>query len=133
MVNVINTTLSGLLASSNKVATASSNIANISTTGKVNDKSGETGYSPVDAVNITSQGGGVASRVVARDPASVQSYAPNDPNANDKGIVSAPNVNLEQEMVTLIQAEAAYKANLSVLKTAESMQDSLLEAVDKDA
>jgi flagellar hook-associated protein FlgK len=35
-------------------------------------------------------------------------------------------------MVTLIEAQAAYRANVLVVKTAADMLDSLLDAVDHD-
>lgn len=39
---------------------------------------------------------------------------------------------IEQAVVTLIEAEAAYMANVAVIETATSMFDSLLDAVDHD-
>lgn len=39
---------------------------------------------------------------------------------------------IEQAVVTLVEAEAAYMANVAVIETATSMFDSLLDAVDHD-
>jgi hypothetical protein len=39
---------------------------------------------------------------------------------------------IQEAVVTLVEAEAAYKANVAVIETAASMFDSLLDAVDHD-
>ena len=61
----------------------------------------------------------------------VNTYAPDHSAANDNGMVEFPNVNLEEEVVRLMQAEAAYKANILVLKTVDEMHDALFKAFEK--
>lgn len=48
-------------------------------------------------------------------------YNPGHPDANAKGMVQMPNVNLTHEMVDLITASRSYEANLKVVTTAKQM------------
>jgi len=48
-------------------------------------------------------------------------YAPGHPDADERGIVKYPNVDVIMEMVELLSAGRAYEANLTVLSTTKSM------------
>lgn len=48
-------------------------------------------------------------------------YDPGHPDADERGIVRYPNVDVITEMVELLSASRAYEANLSVLSTTKSM------------
>ncbi|MFN3505453.1 MAG: flagellar basal body rod protein FlgC [Caldimicrobium sp.] len=48
-------------------------------------------------------------------------YDPGHPDADERGIVKYPNVDVITEMVELLSASRAYEANLSVLTTTKSM------------
>ena len=52
---------------------------------------------------------------------------PSSPDADAKGMVTMPNVNLAFEMVDLITASRAYEANLSVAKNSRQMAMRTLE------
>ncbi|QER41624.1 flagellar basal body rod protein FlgC [Thermodesulfobacterium sp. TA1] len=54
-------------------------------------------------------------------------YDPGHPDADARGIVKYPNVDVITEMVELISAGRAYEANLSVLSTSKSMTQRTLE------
>ena len=54
-----------------------------------------------------------------RDP--IQVYEPGNPEANAKGFVSMPNINIHEEMADLISASRAFEANLAVVKNARQM------------
>lgn len=137
MINVINTALSGLNAAAKKVDAAASNIANVSTTGSVED-GGQAPYSALTTVQKTvvdGEGNGLGARtdIVPKDPGFVPAYAPDSPFANAEGIIGVPNVNLAEEAVNLKLAEISYKASLSVIKTADELSEELLHTVDRDA
>jgi flagellar basal-body rod protein FlgC len=51
----------------------------------------------------------------------IQIYDPGNPDADSKGLVSLPNVNINEEMADLMSASRAYEANLAVVKNAHSM------------
>lgn len=114
----ISIALSGLRAQSGKTAASAENIANVNSYN----------YTPKDAV-LSSNGSGVEVSIQDRDNPTFQTYAPSSALADDQGYVAVPNIALEEEFVNLITAEIAYKANISVIKTSEDMQDSLLDVL----
>jgi len=54
-------------------------------------------------------------------------YDPGHPDADERGIVKYPNVDVITEMVELLSASRAYEANLAVLSTTKSMYLRTLE------
>jgi flagellar basal-body rod protein FlgC len=48
-------------------------------------------------------------------------YDPGNPDADAKGMVAKPNVNIQEEMADLISASRTFEANLAVVKNARSM------------
>lgn len=137
MINAISTAISGLAVSAKRIEASASNIANFATTGSL-----EEGEKPpytaqeVRQTTVTGDNGeplGVSAVSVPKDPAFVPAFDPGSPFANGEGLVGVPNVNLAEEAVNMKMAELAYKANISVIKTAEEMQDALLETFDEEA
>ncbi|MFN8548502.1 MAG: flagellar basal body rod protein FlgC [Candidatus Eisenbacteria bacterium] len=53
-------------------------------------------------------------------------YDPGHPDADENGMVRMPNVDLAQEMVTLLAASRAYEANVAALQTARKMAEGAL-------
>lgn len=51
----------------------------------------------------------------------IQVYDPGNPEADARGMVSMPNVNIHEEMADLISASRTFEANLAVVKNARSM------------
>lgn len=54
-------------------------------------------------------------------------YDPSHPDADEKGYVYLPNVNLVQEMVQMLNANRGYEANAAAIKTAKEMALKALE------
>ena len=54
-----------------------------------------------------------------RPPISI--YEPGNPDADERGMVAMPNINVHEEMADLISASRAFEANLAVVKNARSM------------
>ena len=54
-------------------------------------------------------------------------YDPSHPDADDKGYVALPNINVMEEMVNLISATRSYEANVSAIKAAREMALKALE------
>ena len=50
-----------------------------------------------------------------------QIYDPKHPDADEKGFVHLPNVNVIEEMANLLAASRSYEANLAVLETGKTM------------
>jgi flagellar basal-body rod protein FlgC len=53
-------------------------------------------------------------------------YRPGHPNADEKGYIEKPNVNVTEEMVEMVEAQRAYDANLSAMKAYRDMLRSSL-------
>jgi len=53
-------------------------------------------------------------------------YNPGHPDADEKGMVQMPNVNLTHEMVDMIAASRSYEANLQVVRTSKQMAQQAL-------
>lgn len=74
------------------------------------------------------RGRGVEVRAVLTDNSPPQLvYDPSHPDADERGYVAYPNVNVVNEMVDLLTATRAYEANVTVLNAAKSMALKALE------
>jgi flagellar basal-body rod protein FlgC len=84
-------------------------------------------------VTLSSYGGsngeGVTSALQPRNPAYTVASDPTSPDANEDGLVAAPNVDLNAELIASKEAQVSYGANAKVIKITEEMQQSLLDAV----
>jgi flagellar basal-body rod protein FlgC len=59
---------------------------------------------------------------IERDPRPpMKIYEPGNPEADGKGMVSMPNINIHEEMADMISASRAFEANLAVIKNEKSM------------
>ena len=137
--SVFSIAYSGLSAESRGAEIAAANIAHANDTIRPADASTAThqkpesdsdsgAYRPKEVVRSSVPGGGVRTDTVERDPPHELSYAPDDPNANENGLVARPNVNFENEFVAMIMSHRAFEANLKSIKTAEAMMGALLSA-----
>ena len=51
----------------------------------------------------------------------IKVYEPGNPDADADGMVSMPNININEEMADLISASRTFEANLAVVKNARAM------------
>lgn len=75
-------------------------------------------------------GGGSGVRVVgvSNDPSAPRMvYDPGHPDADERGYVAMPNIQLVNEMVDMISATRAYEANVAAINSAKSMAAKALE------
>ena len=68
-----------------------------------------------------------ATEVLSMNEAPILKYEPGHVDANEKGYVAYPNVNVMKEMANMISASRSYEANISALNTAKSMALKSLE------
>lgn len=54
-------------------------------------------------------------------------YDPNHPDANDKGYVQMPNINMVEEMVNMMTASRSYEANVTAINATKKMALKALE------
>jgi flagellar basal-body rod protein FlgC len=51
----------------------------------------------------------------------IQIYDPGNPDADGSGMVSMPNINIQEEMADLISASRSFEADLAVVKNSHSL------------
>ena len=138
--DVINTSSAGLSAQRLRMNLISGNLANVNTTrtqqgGPYRRKEAVFAAQPVDQSfrriladhrNKNLSTVKVARVVEDRNPP-VLKYDPQHPDADDKGYVALPNINLMEEMVNMISATRGYEANVTALKAAKDMALKALE------
>ncbi|OPX92798.1 MAG: Flagellar basal-body rod protein FlgC [Pelotomaculum sp. PtaB.Bin104] len=132
---------SGLTAERLRLDLISNNIANMNTTGRPNDPNNPPYRRRIPlfaqilkqeedagASQPLFRGAGVRVTKVLEDsnpPRLV--YDPSHPDADEKGYVAYPNINIVNEMVNMITATRAYEANVTALNAAK---DIALKALD---
>ena len=144
MVSATRSAVSALRSASRVVAVASANIANIGTstkpedveiqavstgrqTGRHDARPDTGGYTPVRVDQESLEGGGVRARIGAIVPSHLLVVDPNDPLADDEGLVARPNVDIESELVGVMRARRAYQLSLKVIETEDEMMGSLID------
>jgi len=137
----INVSASGLTAEKLRMDIISKNIANANTTRTADgnpyrrqvvvfegsDKNIPFSQYLSDA-SKTMIGGGVKVKGIVEDKSPFKLvYEPGHPDADEKGYVKMPNVDVMTEMVNMITASRAYEANVTALNTSKSIAMKALE------
>ena len=132
---------SGLSAQRQRMNSISSNIANINTTRTI-DGGGPYKRKDVvfEAIPEANSFGEILTKTEDRNMQRVQvvevstehskpiaKYEPNHVDADEKGYVYYPNINLMEEMANMIQATRSYEANVSAMQATKDMALSALE------
>jgi flagellar basal-body rod protein FlgC len=135
MFNTFDVSTSALVAQRQRLNAISSNIANISTTR--NEKGEPEAYQPryvtfqTDA-DVATNGGGMGVKVgtveYSQAPPLLK-YEPGHPDANPKGFVAYPNVDMTTEFVDALEATRAYEANIGVLEITKDMGNRTLQII----
>lgn len=133
--NSMGISVSALVAERTRINLISSNIANANST-----RTAEGGpYRRKDAVfaamlDKAQQGtpGGVQVMEIVEDNSSPQlRYDPNHPDADPRGYVAYPNVNIVEETVDLMTATRVYEANVNAMKAGMDMEMKALQIGSK--
>ncbi len=131
MTDALSIALSGLMAQDQRLSATASNIANATTTGAVPtpQSPATTVYKPLNVSYTSLADGGVIANVTPDQNGYSTVYDPSNAYANSQGLVAAPNVDLSQEIVNLIETKTLFKANVAVIKTQDKMLGDLLDEV----
>ena len=118
--------ISGMRAQGKNMEVISSNVANARTTDVGN---GEPYRRLETMLKADDDGiGGVSLDQIVPDMSNFPKILdPGNPNADEHGYVTMPNVNLPFEMINLNMAMRAYQANAAVLKRYQQMVETTLE------
>src|SRR6478672_13002142 len=126
---------SGLVAQRARLKSISSNIANMSTTRN------ELGQSePYQARFVTFQtddklstsGGGAGVKIGSVETSNAppnMKYEPGHPDADARGFVRYPAVDMTTEFVDSLEATRAYEANIGVIEVSKNMADQALRII----
>lgn len=122
---------SALAAQSVRLNTVASNLANAQSAAG-NEAATYHARKPVFTAMVDSSHGITGSRVQVLDVVESQEplrkvYEPDNPLANEDGIVFYPNVNPVAEMTDMMSASRAFETNVEVMQRVKSMQQSLLK------
>ena len=131
MINIIpglNATVSALNVERQRMEIIQNNIANAQTT-KDLDGQPYQGQQVVFETVLSGKQGDPASNEgevrIARIEKDVRPprriYNPGHPDADDKGFVSMPNINVHEELADMISASRAFEANLAVVRISKAM------------
>ncbi len=137
--------LGGLQAASQRLNVASNNIANQLSTGTVNTNTNSNApvesnarpveqvtspnlqaYQPQQLLQTTGASGEVLTSLQSVEPATRDVFQPDNPAANEEGIVQYPNVELTTEIANVKLAANEFRANLRAL---EAQDDVLREVI----
>ena len=136
----MNVSASGLAAQRMRMNTISSNIAHINTTRTPEGGPYRRKDIVFEAIPETKNFGEIVTSLPDRNLQRVQvtdvlvdrkapilKYEPDHPDADEKGYVAYPNINLMEEMANMIQATRSYEANVSAMQATKDMALSALE------
>ena len=130
ILNGIQNTSAALDAERTRLDVISQNIANAHTTHDVDGKPYQRRVVVFEAALQNAMNGGDSNgnltpsmvAKIERDPRPpMEVYDPGSPDADGRGMVAMPNVNIHEEMADLISASRTFEANLAVVKNARSM------------
>lgn len=130
-----NISASGMTAQRFRTDIIAENIANVNTTRTENDEPYRRKLVTFQEKNVTpfsqffssskngAVGNGVKVRAVTEDYTNdfIMEYDPANPDADENGYVSYPNVNTVSEMTDLIDATRAYEANATAFEASKSL------------
>jgi flagellar basal-body rod protein FlgC len=125
----IQNTIAALDAERTRLDVISENIANANTTHGIDGKPYQRKVVVFESALQQAMGAGDNSpmaqlRVARIDKDTrppVEIYEPGNPDADARGMVAMPNINVHEEMADLIAASRAFEANLAVVKNEKSM------------
>jgi flagellar basal-body rod protein FlgC len=123
ILNVFSIAGSALGAQSARLNAVSSNLANADSLVGADGQPYRAKQVVFAATPVGSEGGqGVRVMRVVDSAAPLRMvYEPNNPQANEQGYVSMPNVNVVEEMVNMISASRAYQNNAEMMNTAKQL------------
>ena len=130
MNNTIRIATSGLKSASLRLQASASNVAHMRSSGSLTNPDHPSYKAQTTQSTSLSNGGGVLTKIITRDPSTTIAFDPLAIHADDKGYVSAPNVNVDEELILMKMAEQTYKANAQTIRTAGKMFDTLIEAME---
>jgi flagellar basal-body rod protein FlgC len=121
MFDALGITASGMHVHKTWMDAISDNVANVNTARRTSEKAFQTRYVVAQSVENGGVGGGVlVGGVQLSDGVGKLVYDPNNPLADSQGLVRLPDVDIAEQLTTMIMAERGYQANISALDRVKS-------------
>jgi len=126
----IQNTVAALDAERTRLDVISENIANANTTHGIDGKPYQRKVVVFENALQQAMGGGNngamttqlrVARIDTDKRAPLEIYSPGNPDADARGMVATPNINIHEEMADMIAASRAFEANLAVVKNEKAM------------
>src|SRR5438552_18451968 len=134
MSQIFSVALTGLDAARRRIEVSASNVANADSAG-ADPATGKPGtpapYQPLEVNQQPLPGDGTQAVVSPLDPTFIAQFAPDQPFADQQGLVADPNVDLVSERVNQLSAINAYRANLRVLQVANDLERETIDALSR--
>ena len=127
MMSSLNIAAMGLRAADLRLEASASNLANMQSSGSTG-ATGPKPYAPVRVEQSSLPGGGVEAKAAPITPASVRQYEPDSPQADAKGFVAMPNVDMIAEVTNMVSAKMGFSSSLQVMQVSSDMIKKLFEA-----
>jgi len=135
MFTSLDVSTSGLVAQRARLNAISSNIANMSTTR--NERGEAEPYQPryvtfETDTSISTPGGGSGVKIGSVEESTAppeMKYEPGHPDADERGFVRYPAVDMTMEFVDAIEATRAYEANVGVIEVTKNMTEQTLRII----
>lgn len=135
--NIFEIAGSGMSAQTIRLNTTASNIANAESASSSYGETYRARYPVFSAVMseansgfANGEGGKAGSvevaAIVESDKPLQQRFEPDNPLANEDGVVFYPNVNIVEEMTNMISASRSFQANVDVMNTSKTMMQRIL-------
>lgn len=122
--NIFNVAGSAMSAQAQRLNVVASNIANADSTTSTNGtvyKAKQVVFSAVPVGGDASASGVKVEKVLEDTAPPRMVYDPKHPQADEKGYVSMPNVNVVEEMVNMISASRSYQTNVETMNAAKTL------------
>ncbi|HJV73409.1 MAG TPA: flagellar basal body rod protein FlgC [Noviherbaspirillum sp.] len=121
--NIFNVAGSAMSAQGQRLNVVSSNIANADSTTSADGRTYRAKQVMFEAVPVsgTASTGVKVQRIVEDASPLKMVFDPKHPQADEKGYVAMPNVNVVEEMVNMISASRSYQTNAETMNTAKTM------------
>jgi flagellar basal-body rod protein FlgC len=133
MFDVLEMGATGLMAQRVRMDTTASNVLNINTTRNENGEK-----IPFRRRMVMLQAGsqkgtdqpGVRVGEIRLDPSPFhERFEPGHPDADERGIVKYPNIDMATEMVNMLEASRAYEATVTMMETSKAMYTASLRLI----
>jgi flagellar basal-body rod protein FlgC len=85
-------------------------------------------YRPGRVLQTTVEDGGTRAHVLTKEPARHTDFAPNEPMANEEGLVDRPNIDIASELVDTMLAQRAYEAAIKAVQARDRVLGITIDA-----